>query len=156
MVNEHWDENRLQEQLRLLGRKLALADKFDAACCGTTVGKCRALQEIGRNLDINTKQLAEALNVDKSTISRTIDNLVKQDWVIRRPDHQDRRYTILNLTTEGQIVSRDLAMQINRYHKQLLNAIPEKKRTQVMESLDLLLKALDEAEKGPGGGSSCC
>jgi len=150
------DEYRLQDRLRLLGRKLALADKYDAACCGMTAGQCRALQEIGRNRDINTNQLADNLNVDKSTVSRTIDHLVKQNLVDRKPDQRDRRYTSLDLSQEGQVMLQSLELQIVKYYQEVFRTIPENKRTQVIESLDLLLNALKEVEQGTGSGSVCC
>ncbi len=156
LLHEPGDEYRLAEQLQLLGRKLALADKYDAACCGTTIGQCRALREIGRNPGLNTNQLAEKLNVDKSTVSRTIDQLVKQYWVVRRPDQRDRRYTILDLSREGQAMLLALEMQIVRYHQGIFRAIPENKRGQVAESIDLLLNALQKMEQDTGGGSICC
>ncbi len=155
-MNELYDEHRLQEQLRLLSKKLALTDKYDAACCGTTVGQCRVLQAIGRNPNVNTKQLAESLNVDKSTMSRTIDHLVKQELIVRRPYQRDRRHTILNFTSEGQVMLKALEMEINKYHAEILYAIPEDKRDQVMESLDLLLRALDKSDLGTCGSSTCC
>jgi len=141
------NEYRLREQLRILGKKLTYADKHDAACCGTTIGQCRALQEMGKNDGINVNKLAENLNVDKSTISRSIDNLVKQNWAYRAADPYDRRYISLNLTAQGQEILENIEMRINKYHEQIFSTIPEEKREQVVESLDLLLKALDEAER---------
>lgn len=146
----------LQELLLRLGRRLLSVDKLDAACCGMTVGQCRILQEIGKHSHISVKQLAENFKLDKSTVSRSVDNLVKEGWVVRRTDTRDRRCLVLNLSQQGEETLLNLTLQISNYYRVVLAAIPALQRDQLMESLELLLKALDKADSQSQNNMLCC
>ncbi|NLO21727.1 MAG: MarR family transcriptional regulator [Syntrophomonadaceae bacterium] len=146
----------LQEILLRLGRKLLSVDKFDAACCGMTVGQCRMLQEIGKHSHISIKQLAENFKLDKSTVSRIVDSLVKEGWVVRRPDTMDRRCLVLNLSQRGEETLYNLTTQISNYYQSVLEAIPALQRDQLIESLELLLKALDKVYLESNKTIVCC
>ena len=53
----------LRELVRLLIRHLGMLDKLEAGCCGTSIGQCHALVEIGRAAEISLNELAELLNL---------------------------------------------------------------------------------------------
>ena len=139
---------RLQEIVRLLGRKLGMLEDFQTACCGKTFAQCHALVEIGRAGSISLNDLANALGLDKSTMSRTINQLVHGGLVEREIDPEDRRYVTIGLTETGKRTYAELEESMNVYFSELYEAIPEEKREQVVESLDLLVQVF--------GGSQCC
>lgn len=138
----------LENQLKILAVKLSWLGKLDAACCGTTVGQCQAIREIAAKEQLTVNQLAERLFLDKSTMSRTVENLVKQDWVSRQVDPVDRRQVNLSLTTAGEKVLEGIQARNQWYYQQVLDLIPPAKREQLLESLELLIGALSEIEPG--------
>jgi DNA-binding MarR family transcriptional regulator len=136
--------NELREFTRLLVRNLGILDKSEAACCGTTIGQCNSIIQIGAAKEISLNELADILKLDNSTISRTINNLVDQQLVVRETDSQDRRYIKMKLTNRGWEVYESIEKNMNQYYRDLLKDIPEEKHEQVIESLKLLVKAMNE------------
>lgn len=140
MINQ--GSETLRELIRILVRDLGILEKSDASCCGVTITQCHAVVEIGRKGKISLVDLAVLLGLDKSTMSRTINNLVESDLVLRDLDAENRRYVIIQLTENGRNVFQNIEESMNGYYKSIFNSIPENKRNQVMESLQLLTNAV--------------
>lgn len=133
----------LRELIRILVRDLGILEKSDASCCGVSLTQCHAIVEIGRKEKISLVDLSGLLGLDKSTMSRTINNLVESDYVIRESDMENRRYIIIQLTERGRSVFQNIEESMEEYYKGIFNAIPENKRNQVLESLKLLKDAVE-------------
>lgn len=134
--------NELRELTRLLVRNLGFLDKSEASCCGTTIGQCHSIIEIGAAQEIALNELADILKLDNSTLSRSVNNLVEQQLVIREVDPNDRRYIKMKLTGKGWIVYKSIEKNMDIYFASLLRDIPEEKHNQIIESLMLLVKAM--------------
>lgn len=133
----------LRELIRILVRDLGILEKSDASCCGVSLAQCHAIVEIGRKEKISLVDLSGLLGLDKSTMSRTINNLVESDFVIRESDMENRRYIIIQLTERGRSLFHNIEESMEEYYKGIFNAIPENKRNQVLESLQLLKDAVE-------------
>lgn len=133
----------LRELIRILVRDLGVLEKSDASCCGVSLAQCHAIVEIGRKEKISLVDLASLLGLDKSTMSRTINNLVESDLVHRDLDMENRRYVIIQLTEKGSSVFRNIEESMDVYYMSIFNSIPENKRSQVLESLQLLKEAVE-------------
>jgi len=134
----------LRELIRVLVRNLGILEKSDASCCGVTISQCHAIVEIGRSGEVSLNELAELLALDKSTMSRTINNLVEDGLVIRELDPEDRRYVKIKLTDKGIKIFKDIEESMDRYYKSIFNSVPEEKREQVLDSLKLLIEAVNK------------
>ncbi|MDW2797585.1 MarR family transcriptional regulator [Clostridium boliviensis] len=146
MINQGSDV--LRELIRMLVRDLGILEKSDASCCGVSLAQCHAIVEIGRKETISLVDLAGLLGLDKSTMSRTINNLVEADLVQRDLDTENRRYVVIQLTEKGIAVFRNIEESMEDYYKGIFNSIPMKKRKQVLESLQLLKDAVES--------NNCC
>ncbi|EEG75986.1 MarR family winged helix-turn-helix transcriptional regulator [Dethiobacter alkaliphilus] len=135
---------RFREIIRLLGKNINFFDKFGASCCGISASQWQVIWEIGSAGEISLNEVAALLNLDSSTMSRAINNLAAQDVVQRQTDPVDRRYVKIHLTPKGMDFYRRMEEMIERYYGTVLYSIPADKRNQVTESLELLLKALQE------------
>lgn len=131
----------LRELIRVLVRNLGVLEKSDASCCGVTITQCHAIVEIGRAGKISLVDLADLLDVDKSTMSRTVNNLVETGLALREMDIENRRYVIIQLTDDGRDVFNSIEKSMDTYYKDIFSSIPEDKRDQVFESLALLTEA---------------
>jgi DNA-binding MarR family transcriptional regulator len=138
----------LRELVRILVRNLGILEKSDLSCCGITLVQCHAIVEVGRKGKINLNELADLLHVDKSTMSRTINNLVESGLAARELNGDDRRYVIIQLTQEGQRFFKETETAMETYYRHVLNRIPQEKQAQVLESMELLIEAL--------GSENCC
>lgn len=138
------DVDILREIVRVLTRKLGILDDLQSSCCGVTFAQCNAIVEIGRARKISLNDLAEVLGLDKSTMSRTINNLVLNDLATREIDPEDRRYITIQLTAKGGESFEEIETGMNEYFVKIYQSLPENKRDQVIESLHLLAQAISE------------
>lgn len=141
-MNEKNDPKQLQEMISILERKLGILHDSEFSCCGITMAQCHALMEIGCRGSISLNELAEMLNLENSTMSRTVNNLVVNGFVKRDIDPQDRRYVTISLTESGRRLYEDLNEGMYEYYIKVYGSIPEGKRQQVMESIRILLDAI--------------
>ena len=125
-----------RENTRRLEMNLGNINKSDCCCCGISDTQCFILVEIGRKPDISVKELAGILRLDKSGISRMVEELVQKEFVERKPSKEDRRYVVLNLTVKGSERFNQIENNMNIKFKSILDRIPEEKRNQVIEALD--------------------
>lgn len=140
------NSKQLREIIRILERKLGVLKDDQFSCCSITMPQCHALVEIGRAKSISLNELAEILNLENSTMSRTVNNLVKNELVKRDIDPQDRRYVTISLTDKGHKLYEGIEDKMNLYYQEIYKAIPENKKQQVLESIEILIKAIDKNE----------
>ncbi|KKM10361.1 MarR family transcriptional regulator [Clostridiales bacterium PH28_bin88] len=132
------------EATRNIVKKLGLSEKTVASCCGITFAQCYAIASIGRAEEISLNELAETLNLDNSTMSRTISNLVNDHLVERNINPEDRRYVTIRLTEPGYEAFKKIEGGMELYFQAVLGLIPEDKHEQVVESLTYLSEAMNK------------
>ncbi len=141
-------QKQLRESIRLLERMLGTLNDSEMSCCGVTMAQCHAIVEIGRANNISLIDLANTLNLDNSTTSRTVNNLVTNGFVKRELDPQDRRYITISLTNTGMSIFNNIETSMNAHFSTIYKCIPESKRSQVLESLQILIDVF--------GKCNCC
>lgn len=141
-MNDRSQIKTLRHDMRLLARKMELMTKGEASCCGITLTQCHLLTEIGWAGAASLNILSERLGVDKSTMSRNIDILVNSGLVSRMTDPDNRRAVTITLTDEGRQLFSQVEASMTQFYETLYNSLPPDKRSQVLESLELLLTAL--------------
>ena len=132
----------LRELLRTLIRKLGILERSEALCCDMTLSQCTAMIEIGRAGFLSVNQLAERLDLDKSTVSRSSDRLVVEGLLLREEDPADRRYVVLKLSDKGKQSYSNLEQRMASYFENVIAEIDPHEREQVLKSLQLLSSAL--------------
>ena len=137
---------QFREYTRQLECHLGNMNQADCCCCGISTAQCFILVEIGRKPGISVKELAEILRVDKSGISRSVEELVQKGFVERNPSKADRRYVVLNLLPKGQARFEKIENDMYIKFKEVLEQIPEEKREQVVEALSLYNDACTKVE----------
>jgi DNA-binding MarR family transcriptional regulator len=140
------NEKQLREMIRILERKLGLLEDAGLSCCPISFTQCHAMIEIGRAGNISLIDLAGKLNLDNSTMSRTVNNLVNSSLAERETDPMDRRYVTIKLTEEGKNQFAAIEDSMGSYYSRIYKNIPEAKREQVLESIDLLINAIEHGD----------
>lgn len=141
-MNDNSQIKTLRHDMRLLARKMELMTKGEASCCGITLTQCHLLTEIGWAGAASLNTLSERLGVDKSTMSRNIDILVNSNLVSRTTDPDNRRAVTITLTDEGNTLFSQVEANMTQFYETFYNALPADKRSQILESLELLLAAI--------------
>jgi DNA-binding MarR family transcriptional regulator len=131
---------------------MQLLEKSEVGCCGITLSQCHLLLEISRRKEGETSltELAAALELDLSTVSRVADGLVRRGFLKREADPSDRRRLALFLTDSGQELVEVINRGMNEYVQEILRQIPTEKQHTVLEGLSLLVEAIKKLKGG------CC
>jgi DNA-binding MarR family transcriptional regulator len=133
-------------KLREIERAVWLQTKSEALCCGVTLSQCHAILEIGEAGELNLKDLAARLGLDKSTLSRTVESLVQDGLAERTPSSVDRRATVIRLNEKGHTARNRINSTWNRICRDMFRSIPREKHSQLIESISILAGLL----------TSCC
>ena len=135
-------KEQLREIIRLLGRIIGALNNSEMSCCGVTLAQCHTIAEIGRKKSVSLVELAKILNLDNSTASRTVNNLVNSGLVRREENPDDRRYILISLTGPGMNIYKSIEDNMKSCFSSIYDCIPEDKRLQVLESLRILSDAI--------------
>lgn len=111
--------------------------------CGApiTVSEAHALSVIDEQGLLSQNDLADRLELQKSTVSRLVDQLEQRGWARRRTGDHDGRSRLVGLTTEGEKVAGEIAHRRRARLAGLLDRIPESDRAAVLAALDTLVEA---------------
>jgi DNA-binding MarR family transcriptional regulator len=132
-------------------RLLSYEESESGYSCGLTFSQCHSLLEIGERESTTVAELADSLNLDKSTLSRTVESLVSQRLIQRREHPDDRRFKILRLTAKGETVRREIDARADERFGRALKAIPNENRERLLEYLEILVRSLnDRGRHNPG------
>ena len=112
----------------------------ETTCCGVTLAQCHALVELTSGLSLT--DLAAVLGLDISTLSRTVEGLVKAGLVERTQDAADRRCVCVTLTPAGRDKVAEINERCNRYYAALLAGMQEKDQRQVVRTVRLLAEGM--------------
>ena len=99
--------------------------------------------EVGRAGVLSVNQLADRLNLDKSTASRVSDKLVLDGKLLRQEDPNDRRYVVLKLTKQGMQSYTNLEQRMNAYFEQVMAGVDPAERAAMLRGLQTLAAALN-------------
>jgi DNA-binding MarR family transcriptional regulator len=130
-----------RRHLRVLEREVVRQLEADTGCCGVTLAQCHALLELAAS-ELSLSGLAAALDLDTSTLSRTVEGLVRAGTVVRAEDASDRRSVRLTLTDAGRAKVAFIDDICNRYYDDLLGGMSEQERRCVMRAVGLLAERM--------------
>jgi DNA-binding MarR family transcriptional regulator len=130
-----------RRQLRVLEREVVRQLEADTGCCGVTLAQCHTLLELAAS-ELSLTGLATALDLDSSTLSRTVDGLVRAGLVGRAEDASDRRSLRLTLTPAGRAKVEYIDGMCNRYYGDLLAGLGEQDRRCVLRAVGLLAERM--------------
>jgi DNA-binding MarR family transcriptional regulator len=108
------------------------------------VAEAHTLIDLSEIKALSQGELAERLRLEKSTISRLVRQLMARGWVERTPLREDGRVMMVRLSKEGRKAAERLLQARRARFSRLLAAIPEAKRSAVVEAISTLVEAADD------------
>jgi DNA-binding MarR family transcriptional regulator len=154
-MKDTMDKNQIQtlrEKLRILERESGGVFGEQQDCCGVTVSQCHTLLEVGKREPVSLIDLAAELNLDASTLSRTVQGLVLLGLLDRRTDAGDRRYVTIGLTAQGRKVVAAIEEKYDAFFKAVLGRLPAGSRASIIESISAFVDAVRAHNESTG----CC
>lgn len=100
---------------------------------------------------ISPGEVAKKLRLEKSHLTKIVNSLVEMGAIDKLSDEKDRRRVTLSLSGKGEEIYSDLDQVSIDSYVRLMEKVPEKERENVIESVDILLEAMQELRKEQGG-----
>jgi DNA-binding MarR family transcriptional regulator len=154
-LEEWWREVDRTEQV--LGR----VGPDDICCAGLTPRQTAILKTLVEREGARLSDLAEAVGLSASALTRVLEKLERQDLVERvRGVNDDGRAAMVRISERGRQVRHEIDELMRTRCRAIVDAIPADKREQVLEALRIFNAALEKVDCGcralgePGGG--CC
>lgn len=136
--------NEVGEMIQNLVRTLRVFEREEIVSEGFTISQCYIMIYLLKNKSVTMNDISEKMNLDKSTITRIVGNLVRDGYIEKKRSQEDGRVILASLTATGKEKAIDLHSKVNNYYKQIIEQIPDGEVMQVVSSVNTLLKALSK------------
>jgi DNA-binding MarR family transcriptional regulator len=143
------DASGFRRSVRSLVRALGLLDESRTPCgANLSVREAYALDAIATaeasGSALSQSELQTALNVDKSNVTRVVQQLVAAGRVEQRTGEDDGRVRRLYLTAKGRRVARTVEEQSLQRFAAVLARIPAGERHEVARAIEKFRAALED------------
>jgi len=140
---------KFRETLGLAYQRVNALQRDEKRCFGVSLSRCVTLETLLREAPLPVRELASRLGLDASTVTRSIDGLVRDGLVRRTRDERgDRRKVFVALTARGRTLARKLVLCADSYSDRILERIPAERREDVLYALGVLVEAVDGLQEG--------
>jgi DNA-binding MarR family transcriptional regulator len=143
-----------RKNLRQLEREVGYSMASETGCCGVTLAQCHLLLEVEERGQTSITELASTLELDKSTLSRTVDGACRAGLMNRDIDPSSRRQHVIRLTEDGRQKTERINTLCDGSYSRLFDFIPPDKRSAVVEAVAILAEAMRQKRKNPD--APCC
>jgi DNA-binding MarR family transcriptional regulator len=107
---------------------------------GITVDQMLVLTALEANPDIAQNEMAELLFKDYASITRMVELLVKNDYLTRAINEEDRRKFILNISGKGHSTLKKLKPIILKNRIDALQGVSESEINQMFSTLNKIIE----------------
>ncbi len=128
-------------------RKLKILDRDKEICCGLTVSQNYLIGILLDEGQMKITKLATQLGLAPSTLTRSIDVLERKEIVVRKDNPNDRSCLLFDLTDKGEKIANQLKECWHSYFQSVFTNIPEAKRGNVLEAIEILSHAINTYKK---------
>jgi len=102
---------------------------------GLSINEWRVMAVLGRFPGLSAAEVADRTAMDKVAVSRAVNRLIASGRVRRGTDAEDRRRSVLDLTTEGRRIYERMTPVLLRYERELRETLPTPDRRQLVDLL---------------------
>ena len=134
-------QNSLGFKINKLSKELKrYSSKIIKAYPSLGIPELFTLNVIGENKkEVTIKYIASVHWADQAEISRGVQKLIKLSLVNKAKNHDDLRYTLLQVTSDGKKIHRELLKKQTDRNKKLLKDFSNEEITHMQKLLDKLL-----------------
>lgn len=106
------------------------------------------LMSINENNEKSMSEISQITGLEKSSFTRSVDYLVKNGYIIRKPTANDRRIIKLLLTKKGSRAASLIKRDFDIYLESLISDFSEKEKKEFFDSLDIISKFMNKILAG--------
>lgn len=149
------DAQALHAAVLELVRVYQYRDRDRICCHDISVTQCHALEVLVQRGPLRAQALAEALRLDKSTVTRVVDALVRKAYVERLADPDDARAVALRVTPAGRALFKRIEDDLVAQQEALVADLDPEARTQAIEIIRRLARAAESRFVGGCATEAC-
>lgn len=150
IVSEEEKYNRcvedIGELLQKAVRTFQIFERDQIRVHGFTSSQCYIVLEIYKHETLSVNEISEKMCLEISTITRIMNNLVRDGFVFRKKSIYDKRVVEAVLTDSGKEAAVKLQKSISNYYKDVISNLPRGHVREVMSAVELLVTALEKAK----------
>lgn len=150
IVSEEEKYNRcvedIGELLQKAVRTFQIFERDQIRVHGFTSSQCYIVLEIYKHESLSVNEISEKMCLEISTITRIMNNLVRDGFVLRKKSIYDKRVVEAVLTDSGKEAALKLQKSIANYYKDVISNLPRGHVREVMSAVELLVTALEKAK----------
>lgn len=150
IVSEEEKYNRcvedIGELLQKAVRTFQIFERDQIRVHGFTSSQCYIVLEIYKHETLSVNEISEKMCLEISTITRIMNNLVRDGFVLRKKSIYDKRVVEAVLTDSGKEAALKLQKSIANYYKDVISNLPRGHVREVMSAVELLVTALKKAK----------
>ncbi|MDA3901805.1 MAG: MarR family transcriptional regulator [Spirochaetes bacterium] len=123
--NSQKTKEALDRSITLFFEKMSEWEESVARKVNLTPRQCHAISEIGECGPVRMKPISERLGVTTGTMTIMADRLERLNMVQRKSDVNDRRASLLTLSSEGEEVFKEHTRHHRRLSREFITALGE-------------------------------
>lgn len=131
------------DTVKRIVRNFRIFERDQVGTLGFTMSQCYCLIEILEHDAMTMQELSERMNLNSSTMTRVVDKLVRDKYVMRSRSEEDRRIVLVSLTEKGLESASLCKEKINAYYANITRNLPKNRVEEVLESVSLLMDAFE-------------
>ena len=139
---------RFHHEMVELIKKYQFRDRNQRTCCGLSVSQCYVLEALHRFGPQTMNELARAMCLTVSTLTRVVDQAVAKGHVTRQEDERDRRIRRIRLTNKGRSVFLTSWQAVFASERAILEGVAADQRETLIRVLEKLNRAVDGWRSG--------
>lgn len=139
------ESQRLIEDMRLAVVRLERKLRKSAGGGGLTPSQYSALFTLDRHGPFRLGEMARREQITKSTVTRLVGGLEARSLVVRTPDEEDGRSTLVGISEAGRSLLAEVARASNDYLRARLEALPAADLDRLVAAVPVLVR-LSERE----------
>ena len=107
-----------------------------------------ALNILAERAPISQQDLGAALLLEKSSVTRLVQQLEQRGWIVRERDARDNRLRLLHLSELGARMTEEMHRHMHERHAELFDQLTPDEQSALMQGLTALRRALQNTSLG--------
>ena len=108
-----------------------------------------ALSTLAERAPLSQQELGAALALEKSSISRLVQQLEQRGWVTRERDVRDSRLRLLRLTEQGVRMTAEMQRRMHGHHDEAFRQLTPDEQRALLRGLSALRRVLHKTPWQP-------
>ena len=113
-----------------------------------SVAEWRVLVHLTQQTEISVRDIFTRVDMDRARVTRAVQRLAARGYVSKLVNQDDRRLVKLALTTSGTALASELSALAAGFEAEIMAALPDGSRNQLMAQFDLIEAAVDLSRPG--------